>query len=56
MKIDKLANKAASILTFACTLAFAAVAVFSLQTFSRAERLSAEEAAKGQVSAVVDLL
>ena len=56
MKTKKLANQVAIILTFACAVAFAAVAFFSLHTFSRAERLSAEEAAKGQVSAVVDLL
>ena len=56
MKTKKLATQVAIILTFACAVAFAAVAFFSLHTFSRAERLSAEEAAKGQVSAVVDLL
>ncbi len=56
MSSDKLATRVASIVATVCALAFAAVALFSLFTFSQAERHSAEEAARGQVSAVVDLL
>lgn len=53
---EKLANRVAVAVATICSLAFAAVAIFSLVTFSKAERFSAEEAARGQVSAVVDLL
>ena len=56
MKTEKLANRVVVILALACAVAFAAVALFSLATFGKAERLSAEEAARGQVSAVVELL
>lgn len=56
MLSGKLANRVAFTVAIACMLAFAAVAIFSLSVFSRAERMSAEEAARGQVSAVVDLL
>ena len=56
MKTQKLANRVAIVLAFACALVFAALAAFSLITFGRAERVSAEEAARGQISAVVDLL
>lgn len=56
MGSEKLAARVAAAVALVCTLAFTAVAVFSLITFSRAERSSAEEAARGQVSAVVDLL
>lgn len=56
MSSGKLATRVASTVAAVCALAFAAVALFSLFTFSQAERHSAEEAARGQVSAVVDLL
>jgi len=56
MQSGKLATRVAVIVAVACAVAFAAVAVFSLFTFSRAERMSAEAAASGQVAAVVDLL
>jgi len=56
MRSEKLANRVAFTVAVVCILAFAAVAIFSLTVFSRAERSSAEEAARGQVSAVVDLL
>jgi len=56
MRTGKLATRVAVTVAGVCGLAFAIVAIFSLFTFSRAERLSAEEAARGQVSAVVDLL
>lgn len=56
MQIGKLATRVAVIVAMACAVAFAAVAIFSLYTFSRAERMSAESAASGQVAAVVDLL
>ncbi len=56
MRSEKLASRVAATVAFVCALAFAAVALFSLTTFSRVERSSAEEAARGQVSAVVDLL
>lgn len=56
MYSKKLATRVASALAIVCALAFSAVAIFSLVTFSRAERQAAEEAARGQVSAVVDLL
>jgi methyl-accepting chemotaxis protein len=56
MLLGKLANRVAFAVAVVCVLAFAGVAIFSLTVFSRAERASAEEAARGQVSAVVDLL
>jgi methyl-accepting chemotaxis protein len=56
MGSEKLASRVAVAVAFVCALAFAAVAISSLVTFSRAERNSAEEAARGQVAAVVDLL
>ena len=56
MSTGKLATRVATAVAAVCALAFVLVAVFALMTFSRAERHSAEEAAKGQVSAVVDLL
>jgi len=56
MHTGKLATRVAVTVAIACGLAFAVVAIFSLFTFSRAERMSAEESARGQVSAVVDLL
>lgn len=56
MRTDRLATRVATVVAFACAVAFAAVAIFSLSTFSRSERTAAEEAARGQVSAVVDLL
>ena len=52
----KLAPRIAAVVAIACALAFAAVAVFSVMTFAKAERSAAEEAARGQVSAVVDIL
>ena len=56
MHSEKLAARVAVAVALVCALSFAAVAIFSLITFSRAERSSAEEAARGQVAAVVDLL
>lgn len=56
MQSGKLATRVAITVAVVCSLAFAAVAIFSLFVFSRAERMSAEEAARGQISAVVDLL
>jgi methyl-accepting chemotaxis protein len=56
MYAHKLAPRIAATVAIACALAFAAVAVFSLMTFSRAERIAAEEAARGQIGAVVDSL
>ncbi len=56
MLSGKLANRVALTVAVVCVLAFAGVAIFSLYVFSRAERANAEEAARGQVSAVVDLL
>ena len=56
MHTHKLAPRIAAAVALACALAFAAVAVFSLMTFSRAERVSAEQAAHGQVKAVADIL
>ena len=56
MASQKLAARVATTVAVVCALAFAAVAIFSLVTFGKAERQSAEEAARGQVSAVVDLL
>ena len=56
MHSEKLAVRVVSALAVVCAVAFALVAIFSLITFSRAERQAAEEAARGQVSAVVDLL
>ena len=56
MSTGKLATRVATAVAAVCALAFALVAIFSLYAFSRAERHSAEEAASGQVSAVVDLL
>ena len=56
MHSEKLAGRVAVAVALVCALAFAAVAIFTLVIFSRAERGSAEEAARGQVAAVVDLL
>jgi hypothetical protein len=56
MYAQKLAPRIAATVVVACALAFAAVAAFSLLTFSRAERIAAEEAARGQIGAVVDSL
>ncbi len=56
MGSEKLANRVAFTVAIVCFVAFAAVAVFSLSLFSRAEGEAAEEAARGQVAAVVDLL
>ncbi|UCV11601.1 Cache 3/Cache 2 fusion domain-containing protein [Dechloromonas denitrificans] len=56
MLSEKLATRVSAVVAAVCAIAFAAVALFSLLTFSKAERASAEEAARGQVSAVVDLL
>lgn len=56
MLSEKLATRVSATVAAVCAIAFAAVAIFSLMAFSKAERLSAEEAARGQVSAVVDLL
>ncbi len=56
MRFDKLANRVATTVAAVCALVFAVIAVFSITAFSRAERSSAEEAARGQVAAVVDLL
>jgi methyl-accepting chemotaxis protein len=56
MNTQKLAPRIAITVAIACTLAFAAVAVFSVMTFAHAERESAENAARGQVGAVVDSL
>jgi methyl-accepting chemotaxis protein len=54
--MDKLAPRIAIFVAVFCSIAFAAVAIFSVLTFSRAERSSAEEAARGQVKAVADML
>jgi methyl-accepting chemotaxis protein len=56
MNTQKLAPRIALTVALACALAFAAVAAFSVMTFSRAEREAAEAAARGQVSAAVDSL
>ena len=56
MLSGKLANRVAFVVAIMCMIAFAGVGIFSLYVFSGAERDSAEEAARGQVSAVVDML
>lgn len=56
MSSGKLATHVARTVALICALAFATVTVFTLRTFSQAELHSAEEAARGQLTAVVDLL